>query len=57
MSQNQEGQGAVICLVCAWRQDCVKKFSFTGGHCQEFTKDITVKEPNPEARNNGKNSH
>jgi hypothetical protein len=56
MSQNQEGQGAVICLVCAWRQDCVKKFSFTGGHCQEFTKDITVKEPNPEARNNGKNS-
>jgi hypothetical protein len=32
-----------ICVVCAWRENCVKKFSFTGQHCQEFTRDITLK--------------
>ena len=25
-----------ICLVCAWRENCVKKFSFTGQHCLEY---------------------
>jgi hypothetical protein len=32
-----------ICVVCAWRENCVKKFSFTGQHCQEFTRDVTLK--------------
>ena len=36
-----------ICLVCAWREDCVKRFSFTGQHCQEFTRDVRLK-PKPE---------
>jgi hypothetical protein len=38
---------ASICLVCAWRKDCVKRFSFTGQHCLEFTRDLTLK-PRPE---------
>lgn len=32
-----------ICLVCAWRENCVKRFSFTGQHCLEFTRDLTLK--------------
>lgn len=35
----------LICLVCAWRKDCLKKFSFTGGYCAEYTRDVTIKEP------------
>ena len=38
----------LLCLKCAWRQDCQKKFSFTGGHCPEFSKDVTVKETKTE---------
>lgn len=36
-----------ICLVCAWRETCVKRFSFTGQHCLEYTRDVTLK-PRPE---------
>ncbi len=35
----------LICLVCAWRRDCLKKYSFTGGQCLEFSRDVTVKLP------------
>jgi hypothetical protein len=33
------------CAVCAWRGDCLKKFSvFDGGaRCLEFTRDISLK--------------
>jgi len=48
MERKPDTQEASICVVCAWRQDCVKKFSFTGQHCLEFTRDITLK-PKPEA--------
>jgi hypothetical protein len=34
---------ASICLVCAWRETCVKKFSFSGQHCLEFTRDMALK--------------
>jgi len=34
---------ASICLVCAWRETCVKKYSFTGQHCLEYTRDMTLK--------------
>jgi hypothetical protein len=36
-----------ICVVCAWRETCVKKFSFTGQHCLEYTRDVSLK-PKPE---------
>jgi hypothetical protein len=36
-----------ICVVCAWRETCVKKFSFDGQHCLEYTRDVTIK-PKPE---------
>ena len=41
--ENPDSQEPSICLVCAWRENCVKKFSFTGQHCLEFTRDLTLK--------------
>jgi len=38
-------QEPLICLICAWREDCLKKYSFTGGQCLEFSRDVTVKLP------------
>jgi hypothetical protein len=35
-----------ICVICAWRKDCRKKFSMDGAtttRCPDFTKDITLK--------------
>jgi len=47
MDRKPDAQEASICVVCAWRETCVKKFSFTGQHCLEFTRDMTLK-PKPE---------
>ncbi len=47
MERKPDTQEPSICVVCAWRQDCVKKYSFTGQHCLEFTRDLTLK-PHPE---------
>lgn len=36
-----------ICVVCAWRQTCNKKFSMDGAtttKCPDFTRDVTLKE-------------
>jgi len=43
MSRKPDSQEHSICLVCAWRENCVKKYSFTGRHCLEFTRDLTLK--------------
>ncbi len=43
MDRKPDTQEPSICLVCAWRENCVKKFSFTGQHCREFTRDLTLK--------------
>lgn len=43
-------QEPLLCLVCAWRETCLKKYSFTGGQCLEFSRDITVKLPTPEEK-------
>ena len=43
MDRKPDAQEASICLVCAWRADCVKKYSFTGQHCLEYTRDLTLK--------------
>ncbi|MCA1961244.1 MAG: hypothetical protein LDL33_10645 [Desulfomonile sp.] len=37
-----------ICVICAWRATCNKKFSMDGStttRCPEFTKDVTLKVP------------
>jgi hypothetical protein len=34
------------CVVCAWRENCAKKFSVTdgGARCPDFTRDVSVKQ-------------
>lgn len=35
-----------ICVICAWRQTCNKKFSMDGStttRCPDFTRDVTLK--------------
>jgi hypothetical protein len=40
-----------ICIICAWRQDCQKKFSLAHGQkCLEFTRDLTLKGKVPEEK-------
>ncbi len=42
-----------MCVVCAWRGTCNLKYSMPGGvalHCTEFTRDVTLKEPEEEIR-------
>ncbi len=31
-----------LCITCAWRKDCKKKYSYTGGDCLDYTKDLTL---------------
>jgi hypothetical protein len=35
-----------ICVLCAWRENCNKKFSISGRdvRCQDFVKDLSIKE-------------
>ncbi len=40
-------------VICAWRGTCNLKYSMPGGlalHCTEFTRDVTLKEPEEEIR-------
>jgi len=45
MEKPDLSQEPLICLVCAWRETCLKKYSFTGGQCLDFSRDVTVKLP------------
>ncbi len=48
MEKKTEPQEPEICVICAWRQDCLKKYSLAHGQrCLEFTRDLTLK-PKPE---------
>ena len=39
-----------ICIICAWRVNCQKKFSMKAGRrCSDFSKDLTIKD-NPEEK-------
>ncbi len=52
------GDEKTICVVCAWRQTCNKKFSMDGAsttRCADYTRDITLKLPDSEAEE--KQSH
>jgi hypothetical protein len=34
-----------LCVICAWRENCKKKFSLKAGRrCPDFSKDLTIKE-------------
>lgn len=35
-----------ICVVCAWRATCQKKFSISGKdmNCSDFVRDVSIKE-------------
>ena len=35
-----------ICVICAWRATCQKKFSVSGKdvNCSDFVKDVSIKE-------------
>jgi hypothetical protein len=40
-----------VCVTCAWRQTCNKKFSMDGAtttRCVEYTRDLTLKAPKEE---------
>ncbi len=42
-----------LCVMCAWRGTCQIKYSMPGGvatHCVEYTRDITLREPEEEVR-------
>jgi hypothetical protein len=46
-----------ICVVCAWRADCLKKFSFQsagGRRCPDYTRDLSLKK---EGRAEEENNH
>ncbi|HOJ42918.1 MAG TPA: hypothetical protein PLW88_00355 [Syntrophorhabdaceae bacterium] len=41
-----------LCVVCAWRKDCQKKFSTSSDirlRCPDFTRDLSIKDPEKES--------
>jgi len=35
-----------MCVICAWRKDCRKKFSVSkdpNPHCADFSRDVSIK--------------
>lgn len=43
--------GQSLCVTCAWRQNCNKKFYVDGStttRCKDYTKDVTLKIPDPD---------
>lgn len=42
------------CVLCAWRENCQKKFSLSGKdiRCPDFVRDLNIKEKKP-AENQG----
>ncbi|GAB4388124.1 MAG: hypothetical protein Kow0025_05490 [Thermodesulfovibrionales bacterium] len=41
-----------ICAVCAWRENCQKKFTVSGRdiRCPDFTKDLSIGQGKEEAK-------
>jgi hypothetical protein len=39
-------QKVEICIVCAWRENCQKKFSVSGKNikCPDFARDLSIKD-------------
>jgi hypothetical protein len=46
MDDMAEPRGAALCLVCAWRENCQKKYSVQASpsmRCPDFERDLTIK--------------
>lgn len=44
-SKTPVDHGPTMCSVCAWRRECLKKFSYQQGSalkCPEFTRDVSL---------------
>lgn len=38
-----------LCVICAWRENCQKKFSMKAGQrCPDFSRDFAIKDVNSE---------
>ncbi len=53
MEEKDLRQEPLICLVCAWRETCLKKYSLAGNQCLEFCRDVTIKLPEEKATEQG----
>ena len=44
--EDMMGSGPEICVICAWRESCQKKFSLSGRdiRCPDFVRDVTKQE-------------
>ena len=55
------GTEQALCVVCAWRKDCLKKFTRSqdsSSRCPDYTKDISIKngaEPDDKKEDTGNN--
>ena len=46
-----------LCVICAWRETCRKKFSLEGKmHCPDFSKDLTIKKESENERKDKENN-
>lgn len=38
-----------FCAICAWRENCAKKFCVPdgGAHCPDFSRDVSLKDKDP----------
>ena len=52
--------GKTLCVMCAWRQTCNKKFLMDGAtttKCVDYTRDLTLKAPPDEEEPQEKKEH
>jgi|YelNatPaOPRAMG01_1025707.scaffolds.fasta_scaffold563308_2 hypothetical protein len=50
-------QEASLCVICAWRRDCQKRFlrkEGVGLRCPDFSRDITIKDAKEDAEGSDK---
>ncbi len=55
MTEDTQNQKVEACSICAWRADCKKKFSLSGKNirCPDFVRDLTIKDPDATAPEEG----
>ena len=43
--------GKQFCAICAWRENCAKKFCVAdgGAHCPDFTRDVSIRDESDRA--------
>jgi hypothetical protein len=45
-----------LCVTCAWRENCAKKFSMDSSsmHCPDYSEDVALRKRNEEQDSQGK---